>query len=83
MLIIGADFHPHSATHRDCPIPWKTFVREITDTLAPTEEQAANLAVESRRAAIAVMQYLFQPSFCKPIGTKTGRTTRRETAKFN
>ena len=54
------------ATRREYPIPWKTFVREVTDTVAPTEEQAAKLAVESRRTATAVIQYLFQPLPGKP-----------------
>ena len=62
--------HVNSATHREYPIPWKTFVREITDTVAPTEEQAANLAVETRRTAIAVMQYLFPPFFGQSTGEK-------------
>jgi hypothetical protein len=63
------------ATHREHPILWETFARELTDTVEQTEEQAANLAVESGRTATAVMRYLFHPFFGPPTGAKTGRTS--------
>jgi len=72
--------HANPVTRREYPIPWETLARKVTDTVEQTEKQAANLAVESGRTAIAVMGYLLRPFFGPPTGMKTGRTSPRSAA---
>lgn len=63
------------------PRPWRTFFQGIIDGAAETEVQAASLAAECSRTAVALMQYLLWPFFGHPAGSKASETGRIERRK--